>query len=197
MVYDGEMAYDSAATRARLLEAARDEFVREGFAGARVDRIAASASANKQAIYAYFGSKEALFDAVLTRRLTVLADAVPMDAADLAGYAGALFDELTTDLALQRLTQWKMLERPGASPVELEAHLGKAQAIAEAHGSSAETAMDAMMLTVAAVQAWNTTPPEIRNPDGGEESARRTRHRAALVAGVGAMADALLGPPKA
>ena len=55
------MAYDSAATRARLLDAAHSEFAERGLAGARVDRIAAAAQANKQAIYAYFGSKEQLF----------------------------------------------------------------------------------------------------------------------------------------
>jgi AcrR family transcriptional regulator len=37
------------------------------FAGARVDRIAASANANKQLIHAYFGSKDQLFDAVLIK----------------------------------------------------------------------------------------------------------------------------------
>lgn len=51
------MAYDSAATRARLLDAAHAEFAERGLAGARVDRIAAAAQANKQAIYAYFGSR--------------------------------------------------------------------------------------------------------------------------------------------
>ena len=37
------------------------EFSAYGIAGARVDRIASAAKANKQAIYAYFGSKDALF----------------------------------------------------------------------------------------------------------------------------------------
>jgi AcrR family transcriptional regulator len=58
-------ARDSAATKERLLEAATAEFAAHGIAGARVDRIAAAARANKQLIYAYFGSKEQLFDAVL------------------------------------------------------------------------------------------------------------------------------------
>jgi len=77
------MPYDSAATRARLLDAAYREFSDQGLAGARVDRIAAAARANKQAIYAYFGSKEDLFDAVLTHRLGELADAVPLTPDDL------------------------------------------------------------------------------------------------------------------
>src|ERR1700742_952482 len=110
------MAYNSAATRARLLDAAYAEFVELGFAGARVGRIATAAAANKQAIYAYFGSKEALFDAVLGDRLQVLADVVPFTPDDLPGYIGALFDALTDDPGLLRLTQWKALERPEASP---------------------------------------------------------------------------------
>ena len=55
---------DSEATRQRLIEAARREFGEFGIAGARVDRIAANAEANKAQIYHYFGSKDQLFDAV-------------------------------------------------------------------------------------------------------------------------------------
>ena len=55
------MPWDAQETRRRLLEAAITEFSCYGIAGARVDRIASTAKANKQAIYAYFGSKEALF----------------------------------------------------------------------------------------------------------------------------------------
>ncbi len=56
---------DAEATRARILAAAKREFARNGLAGARVDVIADRACANKRMIYHYFGSKEALFTAVL------------------------------------------------------------------------------------------------------------------------------------
>ncbi|MET9125879.1 MULTISPECIES: TetR family transcriptional regulator [unclassified Streptomyces] len=186
------MGYDSAATRARLLDAAFDEFVRVGLAGARVDRIATAASANKQAIYAYFGSKDALFDAVLSSRLTVLADMVPFTPADLPAYTGALLDALTGDVGLLRLTQWKALERPGASELEREAHVTKATEIAETHDISVEAGMDLLMLVVAAAQAWATTAPEIRNPNGADEKARLGRHRAAMIHAVGAAVSASL-----
>jgi AcrR family transcriptional regulator len=195
LVYCMGMAYDSAATRARLLDAASDEFVRVGFAGARVDRIASAAAANKQAIYAYFGSKEALFDAVLTARLTVLADVVPFTPGDLPGYTGALLDALTSDPGLLRLTQWKALERPGASELEREAHVTKAAEIAETYGTSVEAGMDVLMLVVVAAQAWATTAPEIRNPDGSDEPARLARHRAAMVKAVEATVSALMSAP--
>jgi TetR/AcrR family transcriptional regulator len=52
---------DAAATREALLAAAIEEFARNGFAGARVDVIAASAGVNKQLVYHYYGSKEGLY----------------------------------------------------------------------------------------------------------------------------------------
>lgn len=52
-------------TKARILEAATSEFAQHGFGGARVDRIAARAGANKRMLYYYFGSKDELFLAAL------------------------------------------------------------------------------------------------------------------------------------
>ena len=196
LVYSRSMPYDSAATRARLLDAAYDEFVERGLAGARVDRIASAASANKQAIYAYFGSKDALFDAVLDARLQILADLVPFTPRDLPGYAGTLFDQLDADPGLVRLTQWKALERPDASAAELAAHLDKANSLGDARGSTVEAGMDAMMFALAAAQSWNSTAGVIRNPAGDDESARKARHRAAMVAAVAAATDALLNPAR-
>ena len=54
-----------SATRARILSAATSEFAQHGFGGARVDRIARRADANKRMLYYYFGSKDELFLAVL------------------------------------------------------------------------------------------------------------------------------------
>lgn len=56
---------DADATKARILDAAKQEFAKLGLGGARVDVIADSASANKRMIYHYFGSKEELFKVVL------------------------------------------------------------------------------------------------------------------------------------
>src|SRR5258706_16082547 len=56
---------DPAATRKKLLTAARREFARNGLAGARVDEIAGLAGVNKQLVYHYFGDKDALYLAVL------------------------------------------------------------------------------------------------------------------------------------
>lgn len=55
----------NGGTREKIFCAATTEFARHGLAGARVDRIASRAGANKRMLYHYFGSKEALFLAVL------------------------------------------------------------------------------------------------------------------------------------
>ena len=52
-------------SKAAILSAAETEFADKGFWGARVDEIATSANINKRMIYAYFGDKEALYNAVL------------------------------------------------------------------------------------------------------------------------------------
>jgi TetR/AcrR family transcriptional regulator len=55
------------ASRARILEAARIEFVSHGLSGGRVDRIAEKSGVTKNLIYHYFGSKDALYLQVLER----------------------------------------------------------------------------------------------------------------------------------
>jgi AcrR family transcriptional regulator len=52
-------------TRQRLLEAATEEFAREGYAGANVDRISKAAGFAKGTIYNYFDSKRALMLALI------------------------------------------------------------------------------------------------------------------------------------
>lgn len=56
---------DAEATKARILDAAKKEFAKNGLGGARVDVIAEKAHANKRMIYHYFGSKEGLFQTIL------------------------------------------------------------------------------------------------------------------------------------
>lgn len=63
----------SDITKQKILEAAETAFSEKGLYGARVDEITEAAGVNKRMIYAYFGSKEKLYVAVLDtvyRRLT-------------------------------------------------------------------------------------------------------------------------------
>lgn len=52
---------DAAATRQAILDSARREFARSGYAGAGVREIAAGAGATAMLVNRYFGSKEELF----------------------------------------------------------------------------------------------------------------------------------------
>jgi len=58
---------DPERTKAEIIEVATREFAGQGFAGARVDEIAAKTRTTKRMIYYYFGGKEGLFLAVLER----------------------------------------------------------------------------------------------------------------------------------
>jgi AcrR family transcriptional regulator len=58
---------DATRTKREILDIAMREFADQGYAGARVDEIAAQTRTTKRMIYYYFGSKERLFVAVLER----------------------------------------------------------------------------------------------------------------------------------
>ncbi|MFH9005785.1 TetR family transcriptional regulator [Streptomyces afghaniensis] len=103
-------ARDPEATKARIFEAAVAEFARHGIAGARIDRIAAEAKANKQLIYAYFGNKAELFAIVLEKKMLHLAEAVPVDPDDIEGWVDRLMDYHAAHPELLRLLFWEGLE---------------------------------------------------------------------------------------
>ena len=63
---------DAAATKARILSAATEEFADKGYDGARVDEITIQSNVNKNSLYHYFGSKEQLFVAVLEQAYRTL-----------------------------------------------------------------------------------------------------------------------------
>jgi len=189
--------YDSAATKARLLDAAFSEFVENGLAGARVDRIAAAAKANKQLIYAYFGSKEALFEAVLAERLGVFANEVPFTPNDLPGYAMKYFDYLVAHPEHLRMALWRRLERPESSAAELDAYGHKISEIAKALPLDPKRAapVDILLLTLGISMSWAMAVPGISAKD---DRAAIARHREAMRQSVEASLHVLLSPiPKA
>ncbi len=105
---------DAGATRKALLSAATESFAAHGFAGARVDEIAARAGLNKALIYAHFGDKEGLYRAVLSSRLAAPEVRRHLDRA--AGPRQALeelvrwwFRLLAADRAFARLLAWDLL----------------------------------------------------------------------------------------
>jgi len=105
------MKRDSNATKARIFAAASDEFAQYGIAGARVDRIAKSAPANKAQIYEYFGPKEELFEKVLEHELLRLITEVttPSMPEEIPEFVGKAFDFHITHPNLVKLLHWEAL----------------------------------------------------------------------------------------
>lgn len=108
---DQQLTARGAATRARILDAATAEFAEHGIAGARVERIVDAARTNKAQLYAYFGSKGRLFDAIFDAFLDRIVEVVPIDSSDLADWAVRLYDEYLRRPDLIRLATWARLER--------------------------------------------------------------------------------------
>ncbi len=126
---------DAQATKQRIFEAATAEFARYGIAGARIDRIAKASGSNKAMIYAYFGSKDELFDAVGLEQLGRHMNDVPLDVHDLPEYAAKLVDHYRQHPDIMRLVTWAKLERgPEAANINgiVESYQRKVEAIAQA-----------------------------------------------------------------
>ncbi len=81
----------------RIIAAAREEYAKRGFSGARVEEIARRAGVNKQLLFYYYHSKRGLFQAVLGQAAVELEDA--LDA--LALPSGRPLDRLRRALEAQ------------------------------------------------------------------------------------------------
>lgn len=154
------MGYDSKATKERILAAATTEFAAHGVAGARVDRIAEAAEANKRAIYDYFGDKKALFAAVLERMLSRCADAVPVEP-DLAAYARKLFDYHAANPEALRLLMWEALEMGGREVPAEDVRTTEYQKRVAAIDGEVPNAATVYFLTLGLVN-WGRAMPQLR-----------------------------------
>lgn len=181
---------DATATRERILCAATDEFAARGIAGARVDRIASAAKANKAQMYAYFGGKDDLFDVVFRAHNEAIVDQVPITADDLPGYAVALYDDAVQNPSLVRLAMWRRLERvpDGDLLAHIEGHDAvKLEAIRRAQRDGlidpAMEPADVLSLVIALAMTWSAVSVTYAAvPADGEEL--HERHRVALAAAV-------------
>ncbi len=181
---------DGQATRRRILEAATAEFAGYGIAGARVDRIAANAKANKAQLYAYYGNKDALFDAVLAEHVEANLDLIPLTTEDLPGYAVRLYDSYVQRPELIRLATWARLERTpdGDLFADWKGHdKAKLDAIAAAQRSGHIVAdlepIDVHSLLIALSATWAAASITHAN-SGSDSKAVRDRRRKALAATV-------------
>jgi len=70
-----DLLTNRVATKERILRAALEAFALDGFAGVSMRRILANAGVNAAAGHYHFGSKQALYDAVVLRHMLPLNDA--------------------------------------------------------------------------------------------------------------------------
>ncbi len=180
------MVRDSAATRNRILDAAIGEFSAYGLAGARIDRIAEAAEANKRSIYVYYESKEGLFTAALHRVIGDLVEAVPLTEDDLPGYAGRMFDYLLVHPEALRMSMWRHLERPAKGPDAAEVYAHKIEAMAGGGGGLTASGLppaDLLVLVQGLASSWLISPEDLLCADGSDPYSpeRLAAHRASLV----------------
>lgn len=170
------------ATSRRIIEAATEEFAQRGIAGARIDRITAAARTNKAQLYGYYGSKDALFDAVIADRADRLMNAVPLDAEDLPGWAVGMYDENLRHPELVRLMAWLRLERRPTGRLSDSDHAPKIEAIARAQAAGrvrAADPADLMAVVVAMACAWSPVSG-LHVATADEPAAEHARRRALL-----------------
>jgi AcrR family transcriptional regulator len=157
---DKPLTSRGAATRDRIVEVATQEFAEHGIAGARIERIVATARTNKAQLYGYFGNKEALFDAIFTASLDRIVNAVPISA-DLADWAVRLYDDYLLRPDLIRLATWSRMERRPTGPLLADADQRndhKLRVIAEAQAAGQVVPgdpFDVMALVISMSMAWS------------------------------------------
>ncbi|ROQ15746.1 TetR family transcriptional regulator [Rathayibacter sp. PhB93] len=176
-----KIEHDAAVpARERILRAATAEFAEHGFAGARVDRVAAAAGLNKERLYAYYGGKRGLFVATVVGALEALDATLLAEAADLPDLAGRMFDHVWDRPEFLRLLTWARLEgggvweeageRLGSRPAPEARVLEWQQAgIVDASWS----AEDLFIALLGLCEIWHLTPFAQRGGDGGSRERRR------------------------
>ncbi|MEW6124231.1 MAG: TetR/AcrR family transcriptional regulator [Pseudomonadota bacterium] len=104
---------ERAARRAQILAAALDAFSREGYGATRLEDVARAAGVAKGTLYLYFPHKQALFEAIVTERISpvlfdvgALVEAFPGDTRALCG--------LMADMLITRI-----VEGPGQAILRL------------------------------------------------------------------------------
>jgi AcrR family transcriptional regulator len=181
------MARNPEVTKRRIFDAAVAEFARHGIAGARIDRIARAARANKQLIYAYFGNKQDLFDQVVTEQVARYVEEVHFDAERLPDFAGEAYDFFTAHPDVVRLGEWHSLEPADAShPIPaieetIESHVRAIRAAQEAGRVDDTFAPEELLaLIVSITRTWAAGTPEFRLSLEQERRRRLPRRRAVV-----------------
>ena len=180
------VATDPEGTRQRIFDAAVEEFAAHGNAGARVDRIAEKARANKESIYRYFGTKDELLRRVLDRFLDERGEQLLPQSQDMDDYAAGLFRYFVAHPEFLRLSLWEGLEfgaTPDSSTIERrrQHYQDKLASIAEQQqAGSIDPDLDPRHLLVVILGVanyWHVLPQLVRIIFGAEpDAATLERH---------------------
>ncbi len=100
---------DLNRTRDKILAAATAEFSAKGIAGARTDAIARRAGVNKRMLYYCFGSKQALYRAVLHAKIADKAGAIESAPDDFTEALLYWYEVGCGDLDWIRMLEWEAL----------------------------------------------------------------------------------------
>lgn len=175
-----------ADVRSRIFSAAQKEFAAHGLAGARIDRIATSADASKERLYAYFPSKNDLFRAVVDGNVTEFDRSVALEPMNVSGFVGTAFDYAHKHPEVPRILAWARLEGHEHSLSVRRGRDRKLTALRKAQDlgliDSSLAAEELLPLLLGLAQVW-LYAPRINRPDTSDP--QRQARRAAAVAAAG------------
>ena len=100
---------DPDRTKARIFQAAADEFAARGFDGARMDKIAELAGINKRMIYVYWGDKQELYREILRQKVQAMHEVFTTDWGSPADNLVRYFKGTLAERELLRFIQWEAL----------------------------------------------------------------------------------------
>ncbi|MEV0650454.1 TetR family transcriptional regulator [Phytomonospora sp. NPDC050363] len=163
---------DAERTRAKLLDAAFDEFAAHGYAGARVQDIATRAGVNKQLITYYFGGKSGLYRALQQswheRERTFVTDD-----ASFADIAVRFVRHTLVDPRGTRLTLWRGLDDDAPGEVDgqarTEADIADMRARQEAGELPADIDMRAFRIALIGMVIAPVALPELVRDAYGDD----------------------------
>lgn len=186
------MAWDTEATKKKILDAATAEFAAVGPDGTTIEKIAKKAGVNKERIYNYFGGKRELLAKVLQEELAKVAQAIPVDSfadMDIGDYAGQVYDYHRQRPELTRLLHWEGLTFGSEVPQENQRAKRYREKVMAAEKGQKEGVLtesidaDHIAFLVLALAGWWFAAPQVARmltgPLTEEEHARR---RASVVA---------------
>jgi AcrR family transcriptional regulator len=167
--------------RGQILDAARAEFARYGLAGARIDRIAQTAHASKERLYAHFGDKETLFREVMSTDFAEFYRAVSLSPAAVPEFVGQIYDLARTRPEHLRMITWARLEGFTLDEPQTDGQSIFDQTIADIERAQADGYVDPAWLPIDLITvlfgiglAWAHAPePDATINDPGEIVRRR------------------------